>query len=286
MALWGPKSRKLRALGVVGALFLTAFPPIGVVGWASPLTAAGVLFPGWGWVGLAGTVIVIEIMALCDWRLLLVGTGVIAAWAVLLRGPAPTIAGWEGVNTCGGKTDETNAMRKMIELPRLMRATSARVTVYPETVAGLWMPGEDEWWARELNGIRQTVLVGAEVLEPDGHYANTLIEVNRTASRVVYRQRMPVPLTMWRPWAKDGARAYLFHNPVVPAAGKRVAVLICYEQTLVWPALCSFAYQPDVILACSNDWWCREPTIPTVQRNCVTAWCRLFNVPLVTAINR
>ena len=213
MALWVPKSRKLRALGVIGALFLTAFPPIGIVGWASPLTAAGVFFPGWRVGGLVSTVVVIEILALCDWRRLLLGTGVIVAWAVLLRGPAPTIAGWEGVNTCGGKTDETNAMRKMIELPRLMRFTSARVTVYPETVAGLWMPGEDEWWARELNGVRQTVLVGAEVLEPDGHYANAVIEVNQVGSRVVYRQRMPVPLTMWRPWASDGARAYCFKIP-------------------------------------------------------------------------
>jgi hypothetical protein len=286
MALWVPKSRKLRALGVVGALFLTAFPPIGVVGWASPLTAAGVLFPGWGWVGLVSTVVVIEILALCDWRPLLLGTGVIVAWAVLLRGPAPTIAGWEGVNTCGGKTDETNAMRKMIELPRLMRSTSARVTVYPETVSGLWMPGEDEWWTRELNGVRQTVLVGAEVLEPDGQYANAVIEVNQVGSRVVYRQRMPVPLTMWRPWASDGARAYWFQNPVAVAAGKRAAVLICYEQTIVWPVLCSMAGRPDVVIACSNDWWCRNSAIPGIQRNSVTSWCRLFNVPLVMAVNR
>jgi apolipoprotein N-acyltransferase len=203
-----------------------------------------------------------------------------------MRGPAPTLEGWEGIDTFGGKTDESNAMRKIVELPRLMRFTSARVAVYPETVAGLWMPGEEEWWARERGGGQRTALIGAEVLEPDGKYANAVIEVSQTGSRVVYRQRMPVPLTMWRPWAGDGAHAYWFQNPVAAAAGKRAAVLICYEQTIVWPVLCSMAGRPDVVIACSNDWWCCNSEIPTIQRNSVTSWCRLFNVPLVMAVNR
>src|SRR5260370_34164789 len=34
------------------AYFLSVAPPLGIIGWASPLTAAGILFPGWSWVGL------------------------------------------------------------------------------------------------------------------------------------------------------------------------------------------------------------------------------------------
>ncbi len=35
------------------AAVLMAIPPFGITGWAHPITAAGVLFPGWGWWGLA-----------------------------------------------------------------------------------------------------------------------------------------------------------------------------------------------------------------------------------------
>lgn len=44
---------KGRAFRYLVAAALTGLPPFGISGWAHPLTAAGVLFPGWGWWGLA-----------------------------------------------------------------------------------------------------------------------------------------------------------------------------------------------------------------------------------------
>ena len=35
------------------ALMSAAVPPIGLIGWASPLTAAGMLFPGTAWLGMS-----------------------------------------------------------------------------------------------------------------------------------------------------------------------------------------------------------------------------------------
>ena len=96
---------------------------------------------------------------------------------------------------------------------------------------------------------------------------------------------MPVPLTMWRPWASDGTHAYWFENPVVDVAGERAAVLICYEQVIVWPILFSMAGRPTVVVAIANDWWAGCSTIPGIQKNCVLAWSRLFGTPLVTATN-
>jgi hypothetical protein len=286
IALWRPKTAKWRLLGAAGALFLTAFPPIGVVGWVSPLTAAGALFPNCGWLGLLGTVLVIEALVSARPKWLAAGAVFVVLWAAILAGPVKEMAGWRGIDTAGGRTDAGNAMGKMIELPRLMRSSPARVALYPETVAGLWMPGEEAWWKKELGSQGRVALVGAEVVESDGRYANAVIEISPIAWSVVYRQRMPVPLTMWRPWAADTAHAYWFRNPVVLAAGKRAAVLICYEQALVWPVLCSMADSPEVVVATSNDWWCRDSAIPTIQRNSVRAWCRLFGLPAVMAFNR
>jgi hypothetical protein len=48
---------------------LASVPPIGIVGWAHPITAAGILFPGWGWPGLAATVIILLAMTSRRWSI-------------------------------------------------------------------------------------------------------------------------------------------------------------------------------------------------------------------------
>jgi hypothetical protein len=108
---------------------------------------------------------------------------------------------------------------------------------------------------------------------------------------VRYRERMPVPVSMWQPWLSllgepAGARADFFANPVVSVSGIRVATLICYEQLLVWPVLQSRLGSPDVLVAAANGWWTGGTNIVAIQIAATTAWARLFDLPLAMAINR
>jgi hypothetical protein len=61
IACWSPAVSQ-----AVWRLPLSYFPsvvqPLGIIGWASPLTAAGILFPGWSWVGL-GSLITMSALA-------------------------------------------------------------------------------------------------------------------------------------------------------------------------------------------------------------------------------
>src|SRR6267143_4734757 len=53
---WGllfTRGRGRAAFCVPLCILLTAMPPLGIIGWASPLLSAGVLFPGSKWFGLA-----------------------------------------------------------------------------------------------------------------------------------------------------------------------------------------------------------------------------------------
>lgn len=50
--LWTDRTGWRKPLRYVAACFAMAVPPFGIMGWAHPSTAAGVLFPGWGWWGL------------------------------------------------------------------------------------------------------------------------------------------------------------------------------------------------------------------------------------------
>ena len=172
-------------------------------------------------------------------------------------------------------------------IERTAKLPARSIALYPESLAGPWTPTTADLWrpaADRLIAKGSTVMLGAEVFHPSGKYDNVIISVGSDAG-IKYRQRMPVPISMWRPYSNQGAVAHWFDAGVFELHGQRVAALICYEQLLVWPALVSLAHNPQVIVAPSNAWWSRDTSIPDIQRTALRAWARLFDVPLVTAFN-
>lgn len=65
--LWTPHAGWWRAARYVLASVLMAVPPFGILGWAQPITSAGILFPGWGWVGLVVMLVGLAIMTTRAW---------------------------------------------------------------------------------------------------------------------------------------------------------------------------------------------------------------------------
>ena len=117
-----------------------------------------------------------------------------------------------------------------------------------------------------------------------------MVEISGEGAPILYRQRMPVPVSMWQPWLAlvgetGGARANFFANPIVEFGGARVAPLICYEQLIVWPLLQSALYVPDIVVATGNGWWTHGTSIVAIQKSATIAWARLFDLPLIMALN-
>ncbi|MBB5536269.1 hypothetical protein GGD55_002976 [Rhizobium giardinii] len=164
------------------------------------------------------------------------------------------------------------------------------VIVLPESVLGFWTPTVERLWREALRGGNLTVIAGAAVLDGSG-YDNVLVAISANQSEILYRERMPVPGSMWQPWRAwtgdaGGARAHFFTNPVVVAGGNRIVPLICYEQLVVWPALQSMLHSPDIIVATGNGWWTSGTSIVAIQQASSIAWAKLFGLPLVSAFNR
>jgi predicted amidohydrolase len=133
------------------------------------------------------------------------------------------------------------------------------------------------------------VIAGATVVDAGG-YDNVLVAIDGNGSSVLYRERMPVPGSMWQPWrswlgGSGGARAHFFANPVVEIGSTRIAPLICYEQLIVWPVLQSMLEKPDIIVAVGNGWWTSGTSIVAIQRASAVAWAKLFAKPLVLSFN-
>lgn len=272
------------------ALLLTAIPPIGWVGWAHPVTAAGVYLPGTGTAGLLLFLVALTALVVVP-RPWAAGAALIALVTSAAVAGDSLATGWRGHDTQYGelssaRIDPMGAYRRIRELRRVIGAVPpGAVAVLPETIVGQWTGATGELLAAadaSLKARGSTVILGAEVHDATG-YDNVALAIGADAG-VVYRQQQPVPISMWAPWRERSARA---HGPgqVATIGGRRVAVAICYEQLLVWPVALALAADAEILVGMANDWWARETSIPAIQRTALSAWGRLYGVPVVTAVN-
>lgn len=287
--LWTAWPGWRRAMRYGVAALLMSVPPFGIVGWAHPITAAGIMFPGWGWFGLAATAIGLLAMTTRYWPIVVTVTGGAFAYSATDWPPPSSPEDWAGIDTsfqsseAGQYADYAQHMAT-IQLVKQAGEQGANVVVLPESAFGIWTATTEWLWTRELAGLDVVVNGGAIVVDEEG-YDNVMVEVSGKGAAVIYRERMPVPVSMWQPWTTGGANAHLFTNPVVGFAGVRIAPLICYEQLIIWPVLQSMLYGPEVIVATGNGWWTGETNIVAIQRASAEAWAALFGLPLVMAFN-
>ncbi|MFC2253550.1 conjugal transfer protein TraB [Labrys portucalensis] len=292
--LWTSRPGGGRAAKFGLAAALMAVPPFGIVGWAHPLTAAGVLFPGWGWLGLAAAAVGLIVMTTRAWPITAFALGGIWLWSAATWTAPPLPEGFRGVDLDMGQSlgRDGTLERQRDLIASVMRAEGqgGRIIVLPESALGFWTPSVERLWREALASSDVVVIAGAAVIDPQG-YDNVLVAISAQEADVLYRERMPVPVSMWQPWRRlvgqaGGARAHLFANPTVELGGRRIAPLICYEQLVVWPILQSTLRRPDAIIATGNGWWTVGTSIIDIQNASTIAWARLFGVPLVTAFNR
>lgn len=292
--LWTDDGNWRLAVRYLVAMVLMAVPPFGITGWAHPIAAAGVIFPGWGWVGLAVTTVGLVGMTSRLWPAVVVIFASSWIWSASTWTSANPPELWRAVDLRLGATlgrdNSLQRQQQLIETARTV-AMDSRVStvVLPESALGFWTPTAARFWQSRLADTTLTIVGGAVVIDADG-YDNVLVEVSAMRSRIIYRERMPVPAAMWQPWLQwlgrtGGARAHFFDNPVVDVGSTKVAPLICYEQLIVWPILQSMTHDPDIIVAVGNGWWTSGTSIIDIQRASAEAWARLFGKPLVFSFN-
>lgn len=287
---WGKRWPALRA---AVALLIVALPPVGLIGWANPLTAAGALFPGWGWAGFVLTLVGGCLLASTAKRNILASLTILALIANLT---APTVTPGqhvEGVETSFGhgaaNGDDYNQMRRLqaAVMQASERATYGAMIVTPELVAGDWSLN-GLWWDQvsgELAKKGQTALIGARrTFAGTGRYENGLYSIGKSAGEA-YVSRVPVPIGMWRWWDSVSAIANPFGSGTMAIGNTRIGVGICYEQLLVFPMLATFLERPSMLVGIANTWWAASTNIPGIQRQVISAWGRLFGVPVAFSAN-
>jgi hypothetical protein len=299
---WGllfTRERRKAALSIPLCVLLTAIPPLGIIGWASPLLSAGVLFPGSKWFGLALIIVFLSIFRFKPAHSVVCLTFCAVVFQFQYTQPQLP-AGWEAVNTTyggagQGDTDFTSEYNTHQAMQTSILESHAAVLLFPEHLVTHWNESTDAFWGNTLTLVaaqHRTVLIGAGInlsgtpRNPfaQNRYLNVLLARGEENS-ALYQERIPIPIAMWKPLGDDGVPLKLFAHGIILIHNQNAAVLICYEQILVWPFLSSALEHPTILLTTSNDYWAKNTRIPAIQESNAASWARLFHLPMLSATN-
>ena len=288
------------------ALALTALPPIGLIGWESPLNAAGLFFPNTGWIGLGLTIVAIVLLADLPRRQLQSSVGLLflllASMALNIDyRPLPPPPDWLGVDT-HIQPARWNVGREIANWQSILAAgthgnrRNEPVLVFGEGLLDDWWPGTQQYIAdgMRFDGVSRhsTWLIGASAY---GYDALVAVRSRHPIRRPQARAAAVLIGGDWLPWSESahihGLRpAWWQHTFALD--GQRVWASICAEQLFSWSWLEAIAADhgpaaPTLILAVSNAWWAPPGNAaPAIQAASTSAWARLIGVPVISAVNR
>lgn len=304
---WGLLARRgfngrFMAGRAVLATALVTLPPLGVIGWVSPIHAASALYPGWGLAGLGLGLLAIAAATMADERRGLIALGILAALSIVANGlhvPPNIPSGWVGLNTKLGIQSDADYPALYARTQDVQNAVSrafargATVVVAPESVAGPWRPSAQSWWQNYSTNLRtngKSLLLGVEIEDTDTllrsgdvRYVDAVVAIG--ASRGAFASRQPMPVGSWRPGASATAVVGSLSQHFVTLGGLQAAISICYEDMLWWPHWRALIQKPDVIVSVANNWFIAGTALEAIQAQSIASIARLVDRPLVRARN-
>jgi hypothetical protein len=272
------------ARGVVLGLVLM-LPPLGLVSWCNPWVAGVAMLPGLGFAGFG--IVTVSVLA--------PGGRISLGWAALFlvvsalacdRVEPASARDWVGVSTRFGRLSGVGVEERydrVVSAGQAAERTGAKVVLFPEGVAGRWTRSTAALWTSEAAESHQVLLVGA-LEERGGERRNGLAIAGEGEARF-WPQRLPAPIGMWAPWRSVHVQSDLFRSSVTDILGRRVALLVCFEQFISWPLLQSALEGADVVLAPANLWFANGTNLNAVREVTLRSWASLMGWAVVEAVN-
>ncbi|MCK9550442.1 nitrilase-related carbon-nitrogen hydrolase [Aquamicrobium sp.] len=304
---WG-KTQKTKIVSFLAAQAILILPPIGLISWVNPILTAGLITPKAGSMGgVVGEIVGFGLFFILIY-LMIFGLNVVKKQfytqkttmyimmnCVLLLGIAygsstkinSNSANSEILAINSNENYETGTVSPIVDFQRQMKYleqienSKNALCLLPENALGYVTPANDLVW----QNTNKTIFAGASFNNVDKSYSNTLTIISHGEIRPIYKQRVPVPLSMWKPWSNTGVKADIWGKGGFVHDGYEYGVLICYEQLIMLPWIQTMSQNPDVILAISNLWWAKDTNILKIQEQNIQLLASLFDKTYVFAYN-
>src|SRR4051812_9798105 len=131
------------------ALLLISVPPLGLFGFGNPLTATGVVFPSFGWFGLALSLLILPFHQTWPRQMLLV----LLVFTGLIRPVEPlALNGWQAIDTHYPRlqNEDVDFSADYLRHQDIRRLVDTRpgpaFMVFPEGAGGYWTEAAGDWW--------------------------------------------------------------------------------------------------------------------------------------------
>lgn len=276
----GPDTAAIRGIRFLFSLLISALPPLGAYGLASPWIFVTAWFPGTGIAGLVMGAIWFSLLVVWSSRIReatldtdlnrlhgktiqrdqpRVMGGILifgAAWALITNlaylHPSPP-RHWAVINTdlpgFRGPVPAPIWMHRQAHVAQIVRAailshpTHTRI-LFPESMAGPQFPNL-------LSALMDNAISSMAMKYDDtlligaDDLANQQDDYTDSLNIMGRYQgrlsaRQPAPFGEWRPWGRHTALASWWHFGGYRIGKETVALAICYEQMLVWPVAWNF----------------------------------------------
>jgi len=292
--VWSPSEKKRLFLFPI-MLTLLIVPPIGFISWVNPIISSAIAFPRLGFLGIVLYIATIFLITIALKRpkkyIKLTIILSILAITVLNFNQEPSLEGSTNLHPINSNLTYKNQAidfigdyKRQKKLLALANRSRHKNLLFHENALGSFNQNSMMIWDRLENN--KTILAGAYIYHKGVEtYDNVLVALSNKNYKILYKQRVPVPISMWKPWVEQGARAYPFQNPTVEYQQSRVGVFICYEQLLTYIYLHTMFYEPQYIIGISNLWWVEDESIGEIQRRSLELWGRLFGKKLYCSEN-
>lgn len=293
-ALFWNHSFKKRILLFPFMVLVLTLPPVGILAGANPLASSGIIFPGFGIWGIVLYLLSVMFLSVLlhafkykKWTfpiLISVLFGLAALWRPLadpVKKFKTTVTHFLYTPTLMNHKEKSIIAEALL---KKSKALNANKILFFENALGDFQPEDSLLW-KALDDNKR-IYAGAYLYDDKKvKYDNTLVKITNKGSTVIYKQRIPLLLSMWVPFSSEGAQAYLFENPVVVDEGERLGIFICYEQVLAFPFIHTMMHKPTVLLGMSNLWWGRDDTFLDAQKINLSAWASLMGIPVYFSFN-
>lgn len=283
------------------ALVISTIPPLGLIGWLSPLLAAGEFFPGMSWAGLA--LLLSGLVALAAWSTigkpfqlaLIAGFSFASVFAHLTYVSPQKLSDFEVFSTELGKYPYQGPFAAQLayhqtlidSVDEAIKANPGKVLVFPESVAGRWTPQIRTLWRatdRLAESSNTVLLVGADVPAGSDKFVDGLVVMGAESGYIP--NRIPMPFGVWAPWSENSAIADVFGNGLFNIRNVKIGLFVCYEEYLVFPMLLTYYQNPKAVVGIANHWFLQNEQISGyIQNGSAISMARLFNLPVARSVN-
>lgn len=307
---WSASDRPWRrALASVVAWAVTLLPPVAVLAMGHPLIAWGYLLPGWGWIGVALSVLVpaglIWAITANAWprKYALIGLTAVGATiggVALAYTPAETrfVGDLVAVSTrWGAAHDAFDILNRVERMGKTVRALAAddlaSVVIFPESIIQTYDPMLFPILNTEMlepaAAAGQTIVLGMDLPDKSGNLRTVATAMYPDGRAATATARQTVPFALWKPWKDKGSflTDWTANNILPLKDGVKARIIFCYEEYIPLLSLINEAKdEHNLVVVMANTWAARDDDVAYIQARHSEGIALLFGKRLLRSENR